>query len=66
MLRTMSSLCVPNFDSAPLSMPKLEPIIHFPQVDPMLLELSQDVRAPVTYNSITRHYTVIKDLGWAR
>ena len=23
MLRTMSSLCVPNFDSAPSSMPKL-------------------------------------------
>ena len=36
MLRTMSSLCVPNFDSAPLSMPKLEPIFHFPQVNALI------------------------------
>ena len=36
MFRTMSSLCVPNFDSAPLSMPKLEPIFHFPQVNALV------------------------------
>ena len=33
MLRTMSSLGVPNFYSAQPSMPKLWPIIHFPQVN---------------------------------
>ena len=32
----MSSLCVPNFDSAPSSMPKLQPINHFPQVNPLV------------------------------
>ena len=32
MLRTVSSLCVPNFDSVPSSMPTLKPRIHFPQV----------------------------------
>ena len=36
MLRTMSSLCVPNFDSAPSSMPKLYPISHFPRVNPLV------------------------------
>ena len=36
MLRTMSSLCVPNFDSAPLSMPKLKPINHFSEVSPLV------------------------------
>ena len=36
MLRPMSSLYVPNFDSAPLSMPKLEPTIHFPRVNPLV------------------------------
>ena len=34
-LRTMSSLCVPNFNSALSSMPKLSAIIHFPQVNPL-------------------------------
>ena len=32
----MTSLCVPNFDSAPSSMPKLQPINHFPQVNPLV------------------------------
>ena len=32
----MSSLCVPNFDSVPSSMPKLQPINHFPQVNPLV------------------------------
>ena len=32
----MSSLCVQNFNSAPSSMPKLLPIIHFPQVNPLV------------------------------
>ena len=32
----MSSLCVPNFDSVPASMPKLQPINHFPQVNPLV------------------------------
>ena len=36
MLRTMSSLSVPNFDSVPSSMPKLWPINHFLQVNPLV------------------------------
>ena len=36
MLRTMTSLSVLNFVSAPSCMPKLEPIIHFPQVNPLV------------------------------
>ena len=32
----MSSLCVRNFDSAPSSMPKLQQIIHFPQVNALV------------------------------
>ena len=40
MLRTMDSLCVPNSDSAPLSsMPKLQPINHFRQVNPLIPRL---------------------------
>ena len=47
MLRTMSSLCVSNFDLAPSSMPNLQPIIHFPLVNPLvpgltLLEVGTD------------------------
>ena len=34
MLRTMSSLCLPSFDSAPSSMLKLQSKIDFPQVNP--------------------------------
>ena len=34
MIRTMSSLCVPSFDSAPSSMLKLQSKIDFPQVNP--------------------------------
>ena len=40
----MSSLFVPNFDSAPFSMPKLQPVNHFSQVnslDPGLNYLSR-------------------------
>ena len=33
MLRMMSSLYVPIFDSAPSSIVELYPIIHFPQVN---------------------------------
>ena len=40
MLRTMSSLLVPNFDSTPSSMPKLKLIFHFPQVNPLALDLN--------------------------
>ena len=36
MLRTMSSLCVPNVDSAPSSMPNLWQIIHFPQANALV------------------------------
>ena len=36
MLRTMSSLCVPDFDSALSSVPKLKLIIHFPQVNALV------------------------------
>ena len=36
MLRMMSSLCMPNFDSVPSRMPKLQLIIHFPQVNPLV------------------------------
>ena len=36
MLRAMSSLCVPNFDSAPSSVPRLQSIIHFPQLNPLV------------------------------
>ena len=36
MLRTMSSLSVPTFDSVPSPMPKLWPINHFPQVNPLV------------------------------
>ena len=46
MLRTMSSLCVPSFDSAPSSMLKLQSKIDFPQVNPQsqaLNYLSQKV-----------------------
>ena len=32
----MTSLSVLNFVSAPSCMPKLEPIIHFPQVNPLV------------------------------
>ena len=32
----MTSLCVPNFDSAPSSMPRFWPINHFPQVNPLV------------------------------
>ena len=39
MLRTVSYLCVPNFDSLPSSVLKLWPIIHFPQVSPLALGL---------------------------
>ena len=39
MLRTMSSLYVTNFDPAPSSMSKLQPIIHFPRVNPLVLGL---------------------------
>ena len=40
MLRTMSSLLVPNFDSTPSSVPKLKLIFHFPQVNPLALDLN--------------------------
>ena len=36
MWRKMSSLYVLNFNSAPSSMPKLQPIIHFPQVNSLV------------------------------
>ena len=47
MLRTMSSLRVTNFDSVPSSVPKLQPIIHFPQVNPLVpgLKLLEIVRS---------------------
>ena len=32
----MSSLCAPNLYSAPSSMPQLQAIIHFPQVNPLV------------------------------
>ena len=32
----MTCLCVPNFDSAPSSMPKLWPINHFPKENPLV------------------------------
>ena len=35
MLRTMSSLCVPNFNLVPSSIPKLLLIFHFPQANPL-------------------------------
>ena len=36
MLRTMSSLCLPNFDSAPSSIPKKKQIIYFLQVNALV------------------------------
>ena len=40
MIKTMSSLYVPNFDSLLSSMPTLQPTIHFPQVNPLVLGLN--------------------------
>ena len=65
MLRTMSSLYVPNFDSAPLSMPKLGPIIHFPQVDPTCY-LSFPKTSGRQLRITQLQDITIKDLGWAR
>ena len=36
MSKIMSSLCGPNFNPAPSSMPKLLSIIHFPHVNPLV------------------------------
>ena len=49
MLMTVSSLRVPNSHSAPSSMPKLEPINHFPQENALVPGLKLLEGAPFTH-----------------
>ena len=47
----MTCLCVPDFDSAPSSMPKLWPINHFPKENPLVPGLKLRELVQQSHNS---------------